>query len=562
MMDMSENTTTHEHSGQNKPPVNDHETKLGNHQTLPDPIKKKDKWKVSLIWLIPIIALLIAISLAIKTFLSVGPTINVSFRSAEGLVAGKTTVQFRQVNIGLVRKIKLSDDLSHVIVEIELTRDASNFASSDSKFWVVRPRIGASGVSGIDTLLSGSYIGVEGGKLDDKKTNFTGLEFPPVVASDVPGKVIFLKASDLGSLDIGSPIYYRRINVGQITAYRLSNDGTRVDLQAFIQAPYDKFVTTNARFWQASGIDVNLNASGFNLKTQSLTSIISGGIAFGYPEHAKKAPVAQNNSSFTLWESQSEALKKPDGTPHQIVMYFDQSLRGLTAGAPIDFMGIDIGEVTSINAEFNKDHTQMRMRAEAIIYPSRLADGSELNPSGKIFASFIKRGWRAQMRTGNLLTGQNYIAFNKFPDTPPASLHILKNGVVDVPTVQTELSSLQSQVAVIADKLSKFPLNEIGGDVRKTLNSLNTAINSTDKLVQQVDSKLAPDMQATLDELRRTMRSSESILSSDAPMQQDIRRAVQQMSRAATSVQLMADYIEQHPESLIRGKKPEKQNAK
>ena len=567
MMDMSENTTNNDKSSdQNKLvtiQVNDHEMKQVNSQNIPEPNKKKaGKWIPSLIWLVPIIALLIAISLAVKSYLSIGPTIDVSFRSAEGLIAGKTTVQFRQVNIGVVRKIKLSDDLSHVIAQIELTREASNFASSDSKFWVVRPRIGASGVSGIDTLLSGSYIGVEGGKSGQKKVDFTGLEFPPVVASDVPGKVFFLKASDLGSLDIGSPIYYRRINVGQITAYKLSNDGTNVELQVFIQAPYDKFVTTNARFWQASGVDVSLNASGFNLKTQSLTSIVAGGIAFGYPLHAQKAATAVDRSSFTLWGSQTEALKKPDGVGHPITMYFDQSLRGLSAGAPIDFMGIDIGEVTSINAVFSHNHAQMRMRVDAMIYPSRLADGSEINPNGPIFKGFVQRGLRAQVRTGNILTGQNYIAFSKFPQAKAESLRILKNGIVEVPTVQPELSNLQAQVSVIADKLSKFPLNEIGGDVRKTLNSINTTINSTDKLIKQLDGKLAPDMQATLDELRRTMRSSESILSSDAPMQQDIRRAVQQMTRAASSIQLMADYIEQHPESLIRGKKPEAKNAK
>jgi len=565
MMDMSENTTSNENSDLNKPDnvqVNDHDMKQVSNQNLHDVKIKKEKWKPSLIWLIPIVALLIAVSLAIKAFLNVGPTINVSFRSAEGLVAGKTTVQFRQVNIGLVRKIKLSDDLSHVIVEIELTRDASNFASNDSKFWVVRPRIGTSGVSGIDTLLSGSYIEVEGGKSAEKQTTFTGLEFPPVVASDIPGKEFFLKAHDLGSLDIGSPIYYRRINVGQVTSYKLSNDGQNVELQVFIQSPYDKFVTTNARFWQASGIDVSLNASGFNLQTESLASIVAGGIAFGYPEHSKQAPAARNRSNFTLWDSQAEALKNPDGQAYPIVMYFDQSLRGLSIGAPIDFMGIDIGEVTSINAEFSHNHTQMRMRVEAIIYPSRIADGSELKPTGRIFKSFIEHGLRAQMRTGSLLTGQNYIAFDKFQKATNGSLKVLSTGAVEIPTMPPELSNLQSQVSAIADKLSKFPLEEIGGDVRKTLNSINKAVNSTDQLIKQFDGKVAPEMQLTLDEARKTLRSAESILLSDSPMQQDIRRAVQQMTRAASSVQLMADYIEQHPESLIRGKKPEAKNAK
>lgn len=524
--------------------------------SIPQPRTSKKRWIPSLIWIIPLIALLIGLSLVVKSVLETGPTIQVSFRTADGLIAGKTTVRYKQVNIGLVRHIELSEDRSHVIAHIELIRSASNFASKDSRFWVVRPRVGANGVTGIDTLLSGAYIEADGGRSELEQESFQGLDIPPVVASDVPGKTYFLKTSDLGSLDTGSPIYYRRINVGQVSAYKLADDGQSVQLQIFIQSPYDKFVTTDARFWQASGVDVSLSASGFKVDTQSLASIVAGGIAFGYPENSQ-AEVASVKQTFKLWDSQEDALKEPDGQPHWVVMYFDQSLRGLAVDAPIDFMGIEIGSVKSINVEFGQNYQRLRMRVEAVIYPSRLAHGKELDPDGAILKSFIDRGWRAQMRTGNLLTGQNYIAFDVFPKAKPASLRALPNGRVEIPTTPTELSGLQAQVSQIADKLTKFPLVEIGQDVRKTLANMNAAIESTDKLVKQLDGKIAPSMQATLDDARRTLKSSETILASDAPMQQDIRRALQQMTRAAASIQLMADYIEQHPESLIRGKSPQ-----
>ncbi|EOH6308031.1 TPA: MlaD family protein [Acinetobacter baumannii] len=555
-MSMSENKTTSETSDHHETDV-----ELENMNDLPEPQEKKNRWKPLLIWIIPLIALLIALSLAVKALLSNGPTIEVSFRTAEGLVAGKTTVRYKQVDIGVVRQIDLAEDRSHIIARIDLRKDASNFAAQDSRFWVVRPRIGTSGVSGIDTLLSGSYIEVDGGKSPEKKLEFTGLEIPPVITSDVPGKEFFLKADDLGSLDIGSPIYYRRINVGQITAYKLSDDGKSVELQTFIRAPYDKFVTTDTRFWQASGIDVTLNASGFNLDTQSLASIVAGGIAFGFPENSN-ATVAANKSRFNLWDSKAEALKEPDGLPRGVIMYFDHSLRGLAVGAPIDFMGIEIGSIKSINAEFYNHYKQIRMRVEAVIYPSRVENGQALNPNSDIFKDFVEHGWRAQMRTGNLLTGQNYIALDKFPKAKPATLQILNDGRVVIPTTATELSGLQAQVSQIADKLTKFPLVEIGQDVRKTLKNMNTAIESTDKLVKQLDGKVAPGLQATLDDVRKTVRSSESILSSDAPLQQDVRKALQQMTRAAASLQLMADYIEQHPESIIRGKRPEANDEK
>lgn len=542
---MSENQSSNGHP---------HDEQVLSQVGVPD--KKRSKWKPSLIWIIPIVALLIAFSLALKAYLNTGPVIKVSFRTAEGIEAGKTTVRYRQVNVGLVREIDLSEDRSHIIAKIELRKDASNFATEDSRFWVVRPRIGASGVSGIDTLLSGAYIEVDGGKSDVKTTSFKGLETPPVVTSDVPGKIFFLKAQDLGSLDFGSPIYYRRINVGQVTSYQLADDGKSVELQTFIKSPYDKFVTTDARFWQASGVDVNLNASGFSLNTQSLASIISGGIAFGYPENSDAAP-APNKMKFELFDSEKLALKEPDLNPRRIVMYFNESLRGLSVGAPIDFMGVEVGTVKKINTEFYNNHSQIRMRVDAEVYPSRIAGGHELDPQGTVFKQFVERGWRAQMRTGNLLTGQNYISFDLFPKAKYATAIRRNDGVVEVPTTPTELKGLQAQVSQIADNVSKFPLVEIGQDVRQTLANLDKTIQSSKSLVDQLDGKVAPNLQATLDDVRKTVQSSETILASDAPLQQDLRRALQQITRAAASLQLMADQIEQNPESLIRGKTAE-----
>lgn len=516
------------------------------------------RWRFSLVWLIPLIALIIGLSLFAKAIIEKGPTISVSFRTADGLQAGKTTVRYKEVDIGLVRRIDLAKDRSHVVVQIELSNAARSFAVDDTRFWVVRPRIGAGGISGISTLLSGAYIGVAGGKSKTEKDEFVGLEAPPIITGEETGKVFVLRSNDLGSLDTGSPIFYRRINVGQVSAYKLANDGKSVEVQAFVKSPYDRYVTTDTRFWHSSGVDVSLNASGFQVNTQSLASIVSGGIAFGFPE-GSNAGVAANNTVFKLATNQADALKDSDGNPVQILMYFDQSLRGLTKGAPIDFRGIELGNVKSINVEFDSSYRQLRMPVIAEVYPSRLSRGREFDPNKQVLSEFIQRGLRAQMKTGNILTGQNYIAIDFFPKAKPAEMKFTDAGIAVIPTIPSELSGLQAQVSQIADKLTKFPLNEIGQDVRKTLANMNTAINSTDKLVKQLDSKTAPAMQATLDDARKTMQSTQSILATDAPMQQDIRRAVQQMTRAAASLQLMADYIEQHPEAIIRGKVPTKE---
>lgn len=516
------------------------------------------RWRFSLVWVIPLIALAIGLSLFAKAILETGPTISVSFLTADGLQAGKTTVRYKEVDIGLVRRIELAEDRSHVIVKIELSNAARSFAVDDTKFWVVRPRIGAGGISGINTLFSGAYIGVAGGKSKIDKDEFLGLESPPIITGDEAGKVFVLQSNDLGSLDMGSPIFYRRINVGQVSAYKLANDGKSVEVQAFVKSPYDRYVTTDTRFWHSSGVDVSLNASGFQINTQSLASIVSGGLAFGFPEGSNEEGIAANNAVFKLATNQAEALKDSDGTPIQILMYFDQSLRGLAKGAPIDFRGIELGYVKSINVEFDSTYRQFRMPVIAEVYPSRLSHGREFDPNKTVLNEFVQRGLRAQMKTGNILTGQNYIALDFFPKAKAAEMK-LTNGIAEIPTIPTELSGLQAQVTQIADKLAKFPIAEIGQDVRKTMANMNTAINSTDKLVKQMDAKIAPAMQATLDDARKTLQSTQTILASDAPMQQDVRRALQQMTRAAASLQLMADYIEQHPESLIRGKVPTKE---
>jgi paraquat-inducible protein B len=522
---------------------------------FPEPRTSKSKrLHFSLVWIIPLVALAIGLSLVVKVITDTGPTISVSFRTADGLQAGKTTVRYKEVDIGLVKHIGLADDHSHVIVKIELSKVAHSFAVNDARFWVVRPRIGAGGISGISTLLSGAYIGVDGGKSTVERDSFTGLETPPAIAADVPGRTYTLQSTDLGSLDTGSPIYYRRINVGQVSGYQLAKDGKSVQLQIFIQSPYDHYVTTDTRFWHASGVDVSLDASGFKVNTQSLASIVSGGVAFGFPENSN-ADIAASNTFFDLADTETDALKPSDGKPIKFLMYFDQSLRGLTKGSIIDFRGIELGTVQSINVEFDSTYRQFRMPVVAIIYPSRLSQGREFDPNQKVLAEFVQRGLRAQMRTGNILTGQNYIALDFFPKAKPAELKFEK-GLVEIPTTPTELSNLQAQVTQIADKLTKFPLDEIGQDLRKTMANMNTTIDSTNKLVKQMDGKVAPAMQATLDDARKTMQSTQSVLASDAPLQQDVRRAMQQMTRAAASLQLMSDYIEQHPESLIRGKAP------
>ncbi len=286
---------------------------------------------VQLVWLIPLIAALIGGWLAIRSVLDRGPVITITFKTAEGLEAGKTKLKYKDVDIGLVSKVVLAPDLSHVIATAELVKGTEGQVVEDTRFWVVRPRISGGSVSGIGTLLSGSYIGVGVGKSKQARREFTGLEVPPIFSTDAPGREFVLRSPDLGSLDYGSPVFFRRLQVGQVAGYELDKDGKGVTLRIFINAPYDQFVSANTRFWHASGVDVALNASGLTVDTQSVVSIVLGGLAFQTPASAEILPPAAPNAAFELFASRVEAMKNPDTVVDRYMMVFQESAASRSA---------------------------------------------------------------------------------------------------------------------------------------------------------------------------------------------------------------------------------------
>jgi paraquat-inducible protein B len=521
---------------------------------------RQRNWLPSLVWLIPVIAAIIGITLVVKIMSDRGPQIEISFRSAEGLEAGKTRVKYKDVNIGTVLMIRLSKDRSHVQVKVQLTKEAKSFTADDTRFWVVRPRVAASGVSGIGTLLSGAYIAADTGTSSETKDEFTGLEAPPIITRDASGRQFVVHADDLGSLDIGSPVYYRRIVVGQVAAYELNPDGKGITLRLFVNAPYDKFVGVNTRFWHASGLDIELNASGFKLRTQALATIILGGVAFKAPDD-KFGAQAGENTEFQLASDEAAALKPLDGPSVPIMMYFRQSLRGLAPGATVDFRGVALGEVKSIGIEYDGATREFIMPVLVEIYPDRLgrkllagARSEVRNYTDKQrLAFFVQHGLRAQLKQGNLLTGQVYIALDFFPKTPPVTFDA--NQVPPVlPTIPGALDELQTQIGEIASKLSKVPFDKIGADLQTSLKTLNRTLNSADQMAQRLNNDVAPEVTAAMKDVRKTLDSAQKTLSEDAPLQQDLRQTLQQVGRAASSLQILTDYLERHPESLIRGK--------
>lgn len=526
----------------------------------PPPAPLTSKWHgPSLVWLVPIIALAVGVSLLIRALLATGPQVTIDFHSADGLRPGKTEVRYKEVVVGRVEAVALSDKRDRVHVSVRLDRSVANIAVDDTRFWVVRPRIDTAGVSGIETLFSGAYIGVDAGVSASERRHFIGLEAPPFVLRGEPGRGFVLRTEDLGSLDVGSPIYYKRNRVGRVVGYTLDPLADELSVQVFIEAPYDKLVNSQTRFWNASGIEVALNTSGLSVNTQTLASVLAGGVSFERPPGTHTLPQAPDGNRFVLFSDRKAALAPPDGAPQRVRMVFDQSIRGLAVGAPIDFLGIDIGSVKAIRLDYDARRKRFPVEVEAEIFPTRLgavrealrepAD-DEARRDVTLLQRLVANGLRAQARTGNLLTGQMYVALDFIAKAPRAALDT-DTPIPAIPTVPGTLADVQPQLAEIVAKINKVPFDDIGRNLNDTLTQARNAI-----------AQLKPEAQASLAEVRRTLasvqetlaRADRHLLDPSAPIQRNAEQTLLDLQRAAQSLRVLTDYLQRHPESLLRGK--------
>jgi paraquat-inducible protein B len=547
-------------------------------------VRPERKWPMLVVWLVPVIAILFGAWVGLQALRERGSTITISFKTGEGIEARKTKIKYKNVDIGEVRTVTLSEDRSRVIVTAQITREAENLLVEDTRFWVVRPRISAGSVTGLGTLLAGSHIGMDAGRSAVTSRDFVGLEQPAIFTADLQGRPFMLRGEDLGSLDIGSPIYFRHIEVGQVVGYDLDQDGKGVTVKVFINAPYDKHVNPNIRFWYADGFDVTLDANGLKINTQSVVSILLGGLAFESLPDADPAPPSEPNARFEIFADRARAMKAPATGSETFVLVFKESVRGLTIGAPVDFRGIVVGEVLAIDVNFDPVKREITVPVKVRIYTGRLRGqrGKAVASDATAFDSkafldrIVSRGFRAQLKTANLLTAQLYVALDFYPGAPKASIDWTRTPP-ELPTMEGSLQELQATLASIARKLDKVPFDTISQELQQTLQNGNKLIKQLDaetapearavladarrtlqnanKLIEQLGAETAPEARAALAEVRRTMATIDRAIAPDAPLQRDLQEALREVARAAQAFRVLADYLERHPESLLRGKK-------
>lgn len=474
----------------------------------------KEGRKLPAIWLVPLIAVLLGLWMVVYNYLNEGPEVIITFENAAGIVAGKTKLKALDVELGVVQTVELSEDMQGVVVTAKLERFAIPMLREDTQFWVVRPRVGPGGISGLGTILSGGYIKLQDGTGKEGRREFIGLEKPPVKQAGEPGLKILLKSERAGSVSTGDPILFRGFQVGVIEDTIFDLENQNVTYAAFIDAPYDELICGNTRFWNASGINIKTSTEGVDLEINSLQSILVGGVAFSLPEGASRGGPIENGETYKLYPDRPSMEIKTYLHSFPLVVAFTQSVSGLVPGAPVEYRGIRIGTVERILIKELATSTQSRQAYGAAIpilirfEPGRigLPDTEE---SAKDFGATLNRGvrngLRATLTTGNLITGKKLIAFDYYPDAEPAEIEEYF-GYRSIPTLPSGIEGIQQQISNLLTKLNDLPLDPVVREAQATLEELNATLDS-----YSPDSENAEQINDTLSELNRTLRSIEEL---------------------------------------------------
>ncbi|MDX8409390.1 MAG: MlaD family protein [Mariprofundales bacterium] len=540
----------------------------------------KPKRTISLVWLVPAITLIIGGWLIFKTMHDQGSEITITFKTAQGIEPGKTRIKYKDVEVGKVKNVRFSEDYHHVTLTAQMDKDSDVLLKRATHFWVVTPQLSLRGVSGLSTLVSGAFIELDPGE-GAFHTAFTGLEKPPLIKADTAGTKVELISPTLGSIDAESPIYYQGLAAGEVLGYELANDNKSVFIHAFIRQPFDALLRSNTKFWNVSGIDVSMTAEGFKVHTQSMLSLLYGGIAFETPNADKKSSEKTDNLVFTLYQNHQKIIEQGFTRKMKFVAFFDSSVRGLAPGAPVEFKGIKVGQVVDLRLEFNMKDASFRIPVLLEIEPERVIPiGASKNSSPyQTFKKLVEQGLRAQLETGSLLTGKLFVALDMHPDTPIKLVGTVKD-IPEMPTIPGGFAQLTASAKKILDKLEKVETDKIGSELLSILQGVNGIVkrpevqdsvtdfraslksfrnilgkfdNHAEPIASNLDQLLASG-HATLDKAQTTLELINGMAKPDSPLQFKIIRLSDDLSEAARAIRGFLDLLERNPNSIIFGK--------
>lgn len=538
--------------------------------------------RIPLVWIVPLLTALIAAWLAWDTFSKRGPTITISFNSAAGLTAGQSQLKYKNVVMGTVKSIGLSPDLTRVLVTVETVREAEPLLNDKTIFWVVKPELFAGNITGLETLLSGSYIGMRpSSEKGTPQRDFIGKEDPPVLQAWTKGTTFRLHSRRLRSISLGSPIFFRDIEVGTVLGWELGDLATSVTIHAFVRAPFDQYVHDDSSFWNASGLSVKLGANGVSVQMESLRALLLGGIAFDTPADSK-SPAATADHEFRLYTSFEGAKSAGFGQQLQLISYFPGSVAGLSVGAEVTLYGLKVGEVTDVSLVYDPQKDRIVVPVRYRVEAGRILNIAPVQglPPGTLAAEMVRRGLRATLQSPSLITGQKIISLERLPDAPPAELK-REGDVFVIPTSEVGgFDSITRSANELLSKINRIDFDRIGKSLagaasglddtingpqlKKTLAALEKAMVDVQDIARKLDVDAAPalkrlpeialQLQDAITKANRLFGSLNAGYGDESRFRRDLDRLLPQLTDTARSIRALTDLLARHPEALIKGR--------
>ena len=518
--------------------------------------------KFSKVWLVPVVALVIGIWMIYSYWAGQGPIIEITFVSGEGIQAGTTKVRRKNVEVGEVLDLRLSEDLEKVVLSVRIYPHAEDLLREDSRFWVVRPRIGTGGISGMSTLLSGAYIELSPGSEEDAAQSFEGLETPPVTPLGTPGLHVTLDSAGSRPLHEGDPILFHGMDVGTIEYVYFNNEKRRTYYDAFIAAPYDRLVTERTRFWFSSGLSVNLSADGIRVEMASLSSVLAGGVSFDVPEGLPLGEFITERAYFTIYENESASREFRYDHALPFVILFDNSIRGLRPGAPVEYRGVKVGEVVRTDIDYpeigNLLEPDSKIPVLIDVVPARLGfadDYTVLSEVDDQINELIDSGLRARLATGNLLTGRKYVELRYYGDTFGEVQTFA--GYTVIPSIDSNLDQLLANASRTLETINRLPLDQVVDSAHNALDAIAVTLAEFRKSATELDQILAdPASHELMGTLNSTLMSFQKMVvdfSEGSATNRDLQRSLQSLEQTLNELEPVLRNLRRKPNSLIFG---------
>ncbi len=528
------------------------------------------------VWIVPFVALIVSGWFLYQYYAKIGPQIEIEFKNSGALKEGQSQIRFRDVPIGVIQKIKLKEDNDHVLIIATMDKTVKPFLNENTRFWIVKPRIDINGISGLDTLVSGSYIQMYGKLGYEEKRKFIGLDEPYIDTTNQKGTLYKLFAPDSRNLKTGSPVFYKKIEVGELKRSKLNKDGSGVDFEIFIKAPYDRFVKPNSKFWALDLVSIDFSNSKINVDVAPATDVIRGGIAFETTFIYDQNKTVKKDHIFTLFKSRSEALQKYLGTNQNKKEYFEmtfnESISKLNIGSLVDFAGFSVGKVADIKSSYNPKELNIKSNILVKIDTSAFSDKKDAKEGLNNLKEAVKKGLRAKLSVSNPLFGDQYIelVFTKDKNSSTLSKNSKyytfptiinkKSGIIkDMEDILVKIKRLQIEpiLSKVDDILAqnKKPINSLLLNLDKTTASLKSLTANIDDITSQKEFKKLPkNIDKSIKELQNSLKSLDTLLKhSNNKLTKEISVSLKNINEAAKSLQRVLLKVEKKPNSLIMG---------